>query len=267
VRPTKKGPRLKFHLNEPARSLFLNRVNAWEGITVVLLVIAAVMASFRIAVWRRLLGSFQKNRESVESGSGDADNSALLWPESWLAVRSRNLASVQMALSLHQPKPCSWLEGFTNADSLFIAPPVKGWVLVTGAGLPEPLQDVDACFRFVLDLSRKLGHVQFFSANRTLLSHAWVRAENGRIVRGYAWAGTTQWQQGVMTLDEMELGLYCFDYAEPAACGWADHPEFFQNNVQKVGLLAARWGLDPARVRKHLFLNESGVAGKAAHRY
>jgi hypothetical protein len=230
------------------------------------LLLAGILAGIPLEKWRRVFSHFEKAPPPGEGKVGGRDCS-LLWPDSWLAVRSRNLLAVQAALSLHQPKPCSWVEGFINADYLFVAPPVKGWVLVTGAGLPEPSQDVDACFRFVVDLSRKLGQVQFFSANRYAQYHAWVKAEHGRIVRAYAWAGMTVWQQGNSTVEELELGLHCFDYAEPALLECATCLDLFQSNVHKVPLLAARWGLDPALVREHLFLNECGVVGKAAHRY
>src|SRR5690242_14444365 len=69
-------------------------------------------------------------------------------PNCWIAVRSRSLPAVQSALGLHNPKPCSWMDGLAGEQKLFIAPPVKGWILVMGSGLPEPSEDVDACFRF-----------------------------------------------------------------------------------------------------------------------
>ncbi len=188
-------------------------------------------------------------------------------PVCWLAVRSRSLAAVQSALGLHNPKPCSWTEGLAGDEKLFIAPPVKGWILVIGAGLPEPNEDVDACFRFVQRLSRKLGQVQFFSANRVLHHHAWVKADGGRIVRAYAWAGKTLWQQGPRTAAEEELNLKCFDYAEPAARVAFGQPDAASLNVEKVPLLAARWSLDPAQIEERLLERERGVAGEPSGRY
>src|SRR5262249_14206685 len=136
-------------------------------------------------------------------------------PSCWLAIKSPSVRAVQSALGLHNPKPCSWVEGLAADEKLFIAPPVKGWVLVLGSGLPDPSEDVDACFRFVVELSRKLGHIQFFCTNRVLQHHAWVRAQRGKIVRAYAWAGRTLWHQGKPTSAEKDLGLKCFDYAAP----------------------------------------------------
>src|SRR5438093_5524731 len=100
-------------------------------------------------------------------------------PACWLAIKSRNLLTVQSALGLHNPKPCSWMDGLAGEDKLFISPPVNGWILVIGSGLPDPSDDVDACFRFVLGLSRRLGQVQFFIASRVLQLHAWVRVVHG----------------------------------------------------------------------------------------
>ena len=121
-----------------------------------------------------------------------------LGPAGFLAGRARTQSprgAVGVAGS-HHVRRCTWSEGLTDHQKLFIAPPVNGWILVTGSGLPEPGEDIDACFRFVLELSRKLGHVQFFHANPVLDHHAWVRAESGRVVRAYAWAGQTALEPG-----------------------------------------------------------------------
>jgi hypothetical protein len=188
-------------------------------------------------------------------------------PGCWLAIKSRSLPTVQSALGLNNPKPCSWLEGMNGNEKLFIAPPVKGWILVVGSGLPDPSEDVDACFRFVLALSRKLGQVQLFTASRVLQYHAWVKAERGRIVRAYAWARKTVWQQGTRTAAEKDLDLKCFDYAEPAERVSFSQPEVAAVNVDKVPLLAARWSLDPGHIDGHFLEKEQGVAGEPSRKY
>ncbi len=188
-------------------------------------------------------------------------------PSCWLAVKSTNLLAVQTALGLHNPKPCSWVEGLAGEEKLFIAPPVRGWVLVIGSGLPDPSEDVDACFRFLLNLSRKLGHVQFFSASRILQHHAWVRVERGRIVRAYAWAGKTIWKQGARTVAEKELALKCFDYGDAGQGNSFGQPDGVLTNVDKVPLLAARWSLDPAGIDERFLEHEQGVAGEPSRRY
>ena len=188
-------------------------------------------------------------------------------PGCWLAVKSRNLLAVQSALGLHNAKPCSWTEGMAGDEKLFIAPPVKGWILVMGSVLPDPSDDVDACFRFVVSLSRKLGQVQFFSASRVLHHHSWIKVDGGRVLRAYAWAGRTLWQQGSRTTAENELGLRCFDYLEPAERLCFTAPDPVASNVDKVPLLAARWSLDPARIEERVLEAQHGVAGEPSRRY
>ena len=183
-------------------------------------------------------------------------------PTSWLAIRSRKVVAVQEALGLHNPHPCSWADGLSPGRKLFIAPPVNGWILIIGSGLPDPADDVDTCFHFLSHLTRKLGHVQFFSANRVLGHHAWVRAEGGQIERAYAWAGKTVWNQGQKTRAEIELNLQCFQYFEAPDNAAFDSTETRFINVEKVPLLAARWSLDPTSVDEQLLEHALGIAGE-----
>lgn len=186
-------------------------------------------------------------------------------PVEWLAIKSRNPDAVQKALGLHHAKPCTWVEAM--GEKLFIAPPVKGWILVLGTGLPDPGVDVDACYRFVMDLSRKLGQVQLFTANEAVRHHAWVCARRGRVIRAYAWAGRTLWKQGSETRAERELGLRCFDYGEGQNEKVFGEPDAQEANVEKVPLLASRWSLDPGRLAEGDLEHERGIAGELQRRY
>src|SRR5258708_10048739 len=78
-------------------------------------------------------------------------------PTTWLAIRAATPATVQRALGLNRSAPCSWSEGMTGEHEFFISSRVNGWVIVTGVCLPSPDDDVDACFLFLIALSRKLG--------------------------------------------------------------------------------------------------------------
>jgi hypothetical protein len=187
--------------------------------------------------------------------------------DAWLAVKCKSPTAVQSALGLHNAKPCPWSARLASAQKLFISPPVNGWILVLGDGFPDPGADIDACFRFIIGLSRKLGRVQFFSANPVLKHHAWVHANSGRIVRAYAWAGKTLWLQGDQTPAERDLGLTCFPYAEPAVRPSFTAPDPLSENVDKLPQLAARWSLDPARIDERSFDQQPGIAGELLRRF
>jgi hypothetical protein len=188
-------------------------------------------------------------------------------PPLWMAVRATDPKVVQSALGLNQPTPCSWKEGMTGERKFFIGPPVNGWIIVTGSGLPNPSCDVDECFRFLARISGQLGQVQLFHGDRILHHHAWARAENGVVTRAYAWAGETIWNQGAKTPAETELSMKCFGYGEePNADSWAA-VEWTAANVGKVPLLATRWSLDPARINERVRNHADGVAGESSRVY
>jgi hypothetical protein len=177
-------------------------------------------------------------------------------PTRWLAIRGVSPERVRSALGLSRYAPCSWSEGMTGEHEFFVSPRVNGWVIVTGVAIPAPDDDVDECFHFLISLSRKLGHVQFFHAEKFLHYHAWARLDEGCVTRAYAWAGETVWNQGIKTMPEVELGLKCFGY------GVACPPHTAKANMEKVSRLAARWNFDPASVDERLLNEASGVAGE-----
>ena len=188
-------------------------------------------------------------------------------PPLWLAVRATDPKPVLSALGLNQPMPCSWTEGMTGERNFFIGPPVNGWIIVTGSGLPNPSCDVDECFRFLARISGQLGRVQLFHADRILHHHAWAQAENGVVTRAYAWAGETIWNQGAKTPAEIELSMKCFSYGDdPNADSWAA-VEWTAANVGKVPLLATRWSLDPARINDRARKHADGIAGESSRVY
>jgi hypothetical protein len=214
--------------------------------------------------WRRaslLNTNLTANRRSAPSAVESFRATPFEQPTRWMAVKVNDPSVVQAALHLNRPTVCSWEEGLAEAreDKLFISPPVSGWVLVVGSGLPDPAEDVDVCYRFLTDLSRKLGQVQFFSASRVVNYHCWALLEKGHIYRAYAWAGETLWNQGPLTAAERELGLVCVGYG-------ADHSTFaireaLTVNTESVNQLAARWSLDPCACSLAL-LNGRGIVGE-----
>lgn len=225
------------------------------------LVMGATMLAWMIALHRRARAA-----ESLIRPRQDFSPFQLTFaprPASWLVIRSQNPKAVRAALDPDVFPPDPWVTGLSGGQRFFIGPPVNGWIIVTGPGLPDPGNDADECFRFLTGLSRKLGHVQFFQAERILHHHAWVRVENGRVTRAYAWAAETVWNQGDKTSAETDLSMKCFGYDEhPAADSWAA-AEWMAANVAKVPLLAARWSLDPARIDGRLRKHADGIADES----
>ena len=185
-------------------------------------------------------------------------STAIARPACWLAVRSVSTEAVRTAFALNRAMPCSWAEGLAGSHEFFISPRVHGWVIVTGLGLPTPSDDVDATFLFLTEMSRKLGHVQFFHADKFSRHHAWARLDDGCVTRAYAWTGETVWNQGAKTLPENDAGLKTFDYGDQTATILDA-----EMNFERVPQLAGRWSLDPAEVKMDSARQSIGLAGES----
>jgi len=167
-------------------------------------------------------------------------------PKTWLAVKSRNSEDVARSIGLIDLQSYSSAGGLseTNRDQIFVSPPVNGWVVVFGEGLPDPEADIDECFKFLIDMSDRLGHLQYFHGNHTLGHHAWVKVIERQVVRAYAWVGETVWNQGTTTIAEKKSGVRAFDYFEDDGDAYSNW-ETMRHNVEQLPLLASIWSIDP----------------------
>ncbi|MBL9129315.1 MAG: hypothetical protein JNL97_16815 [Verrucomicrobiales bacterium] len=199
---------------------------------------------------------------SADAGAFWQSGGMLLVPARWMAVRASSVKEVRNALGLSDPTPCRIEDGLAgnHQRALFLAPPIHGWVLVTGPGVPDPADDVDEVFHLLRALSIKLGAAQYFSFNRTLGHHAWAWARGGGVVRAFAWADQTLWNEGDLTPAETASRMRCPGYEESIAAS-AELREAVLANIDKVPQLAARWSLDPVSVHQQQ-PNAIGVAGE-----
>jgi hypothetical protein len=187
-------------------------------------------------------------------------------PRAWLAVKSEDLRAIAGALNLHHVGPCSWADAPQRAeDRVFISPPVDGWVLVFGASLPAPEDDVDRFYRFLMDLSRETGLVVYFSADPIFHHHAWVKALNGRVVRAYAWADEVLWNQGDLTQAERDLHVFCLPYHPANGAPSPRVREQARLNCERVPAIAARWSVEPRAIDATAAGHRPGIVGEFTH--
>ena len=240
-------------------------------LTVLLVTTAVILGTFAVGlsgVWNR------KKRHRDLGPTADLNLAEVTAPflfdrpSRWLAIKCSNLQKVQAALGLHNPKPCPLSEGFSRLaeKKLFISPPVKGWILVVGNSLPDAGDDIDRLFHFLMGAANELGSIQYFSANRVLNHHAWIRIENNRVYRAYAWAGETLWDQGERTAAEGELELKCYSYGDTPLPFPFTARDSHMANTDKVMQLAARWSVDPLAVNNSTFRAAFGIAGDLSRR-
>jgi len=173
----------------------------------------------------------------------------------WLAVRSNNTKKVLEKLALKEQKPANWSQGLTaayeNQGFVFVSPPLKGWVLIVGRALWDKFDLAQPPQRLFLlrGLSQAFGHAQYFSTIRGVETHAWAMAEDGQIMRAYAYSGEigeVLWDFGELTNEEEELGFAFFDpeSIEAEEENYWQRSDLRYPDERDVIALAAVWGMD-----------------------
>ena len=130
----------------------------------------------------------------------------------WVAVRTRDTARLINVLGLDAVRSVGWSKGIAavyddraGLTRVFITPPVDGWSFVVGLGLPLPMGNayVDKASGLVERLSDAFGSVAFFVSCPGLDFFGWARADEGRLLRGFAVGREgAVWNRGAVTEDE-----------------------------------------------------------------
>lgn len=111
----------------------------------------------------------------------------------WFAVKSNSHSDVVEALSFKDKAVTNWEIGIREAynNSVFVTPPIDGWVLIVGWGLPsgDSTQSIDEIKHLANKLSTQFGEAQFFGTHRIVDYHAWSKSVNGNIIRYYSYIG------------------------------------------------------------------------------
>ena len=251
-------------LTVPAASADAPLSHHHDDIVAVLLITMVTAIIICVTVLRLVVRRELRRRTPARSTFAESQLSASVFeaPSRWLAVRSQSPRAVQEALGVRHPRACSWSDALAAPfePRLFISPPVEGWIVVMGCDLPDPANDIDECFKFLTSLSQRLGEIQFFSRNRAVSHHGWARIADGKVVRAYAWAGETLWNQGTPTEAERDLKMRCLGYLENADVLGLAERELLALNTERVVRLAAAWSIDPTSIGAAA-LESKGIAG------
>jgi hypothetical protein len=162
----------------------------------------------------------------------------------WLAVETTDIAAVASVLNLRQLREAKWADGIVAAyrSAVFVTPPLDRWTLAVGTPL-LPREKIEAVVKpLVEELSRQFQDAQYFCTHQPTESHAWARAQNGQLVRGYGWFGRQcVWNEGPETEQERSLRFrFTAAPSEPDRGAGPSVP-----NEICVFRLASLWSINP----------------------
>lgn len=175
----------------------------------------------------------------------------------WFAVRTTDTQAVADVLRLKRLERANWRTGMSGADAgyYFVTPPVHGWTLVVNPHMPDLSGSEEPGPLLVLErLSAAFGEAGYFASHRVVGYHAWVKAERGEIVRGYAYVGErgeTILDQGGLSPAERDANLAFTDL---------DAEEAVLPGEEDVLLMAKLWSADPS-MAQGAYEAGTGLAG------
>ena len=169
----------------------------------------------------------------------------------WLAIKTTDSSAVAKAIGLQRQKVANWKSGIEAAhdSQIFITPPINGWTLLVGVGLPDS-SDGEGAIRMLESLSQEFGETQYFATNRVVELHAWARARDGKLCRVFCYVGERGeivLNRGEITEEEQNLGL-----------------SFTESNMpceEDVIAIAERWSVNPTILETHTTVSGTGIVG------
>lgn len=167
----------------------------------------------------------------------------------WLAAPAPPEALIP-ALGLRQVAPSTWQEGL-QSGRIFVTPQVQGYTLAVGLPYPDPDAEVisDPLLLYLEALSQRVRRVGYFALDPGLALTAWALAEEGTIVRAYAYLGELQatvWRLGLPSEAERELPAF-FDETDDEAeePGYWQRTDLAYPEPRHVLQMARSWTRDP----------------------
>lgn len=138
----------------------------------------------------------------------------------WLALKTTHTTAIVAALELRKVCSANWRQGidaaYTLNERVFVAGPVDGWTFVVGLDASRLLYSEDGGDRlreWIERLSGEFDEACYFVTHRGVDYHAWVRAVDGKVVRGFVYspdfddARGVGWAMGDLSDDERTLDI------------------------------------------------------------
>jgi len=188
----------------------------------------------------------------------------------WIAVSATSTESVARALGLVDTQPCNWRSGFRAAYAypssyVFVTPPVRGWVLAVGCGIPDPGDpSLLPHWRALMNtLSTAFGRAQFFASHRGSGYSAWARYTEGVEERLFAHADDLLHNVGTPLPEELDVLAHLPD---PSAAeedpGYWDREDLRAPDEDDVFRMASAWSVDPMTLDHAFQQPTAGVVGR-----
>ncbi len=173
----------------------------------------------------------------------------------WFAIKSVHIEELIKTLNLTNIRPCNWNIGREKAyeNAVFITPPINGWTLAFGRGLPygDSKEGIEFVKSILQKLSKEYGEAQFFCTHRVTEYHCWIKAIDGNTERVYSYlgeAGENILIEGEATDFEKNLHLVNTFSVEAKEKNYFEREDINLPDEEIIMKVAENWSIDPSTI-------------------
>lgn len=178
----------------------------------------------------------------------------------WIAVSATDSQQVAETLGLRTVLPANWSDGLDAAarEGVFVAPPIDGVVLAVGADLHGDGDYARIVPPLLEHLSATFGRAAWFLSHDEAEHHGWGLAQDGELLRAYAWTEEDGelLSHGEPTDAERLLGCFVDDPRDRS-----DAPGWWPDEAV-VMRVAGEWAIDPSRLGRRELPPSCGLLGR-----
>jgi hypothetical protein len=240
-------------------------------------VIAIIIIVFVFIASPWVLNKIKSKRDPHKSNEATAADMEILdQPVSfgykcmWFAIKSVHTEELIKILGLSNIRPCNWNIGIEKAyeNSVYITPPINGWTLACGRGLPhgDTKEGIEFVKSILQKLSKEYGEAQFFCTHRVTEYHCWIKAVEGNIERVYSYlgeAGENIMIEGVATDFEKTLHLVDTFSNDAKEKNYFEREDINLPDEEIVMKVAENWSIDPTTLEnRNDIMSALGLLGE-----
>jgi hypothetical protein len=241
------------------------------GLIVVCIILAVVIAVAAFAKKQPTVVSPNNKMKVVEIQNVPDKPRGFGYKCLWIAVQAPSARVLAESLGLHEMQVANWHSGLEAAyeypgNYIFVTPPVNGWVLAVGNGIPDPSDPSTlASWRAIMaSLSKSFGDTQYFASHRVSSYYAWARYLDGTEKRLFAHADEIIFNIGQPYAEESDLITHLFDSSCPEANtdAYWERKDLRMPDEEDVLRIASKWSINPAELDSADQPPSVGVVGK-----
>ena len=181
----------------------------------------------------------------------------------WCAIKTIDTDKVLNTLNIRKKKKCNWNEGMKKAydGGIFILPPINGWIIIHGWGLPIPSssKENDSAVKLINSLSSKFEKAHLFGSFRGTGAVLWMSSEMGELKRMYYIDDGNGVQYGEPTKIEKQWDLIDFNHPDIENDDYFDSKDIpDEDDVLDV---AEAWSINPMNIDRYENIDDFGYTG------